>query len=169
MSVESPRVPRLDETQPLHLPDARPERRHAADGPTNSTVRVNNAAVFAVVALAITTVGLLYLIQTTQVASLGYEISRLERERVAASLENQRLTYEVARYEALPEINRIAQERLGMQPLDDYVFLTVTLPPVDDLPLPSPEPAEVRSLPERIWDRLTGQATAANGGVGGLR
>jgi cell division protein FtsL len=162
MSVQTTRPPRIDETQPIHLPLEDDIVQPQPEQP--ATPLLNNAVLFAVVALALTTVGLLYLIQTTQVASLGYEISRLERERVAASLENQQLTYEVARYEALPEINRLARDEFGMQPMQEYVFLTVSLPPADDLPLPAPEPEQARTLPERIWDRLAGKATQTNRG-----
>jgi cell division protein FtsL len=153
-------APRLDETQPVVSP------RPAATEMTTSSLapRVSNAVLFTVVALAITTVGLLYLIQTAQVASLGYEVSRLERERASMSLANQHLTYEVARYESLPQVERVARDQLGMQPLDDYLFVTIPLPVADDLSLPDPEPRYQPSVAAHIWDRLTGQATASNQG-----
>lgn len=127
---------------------------------------MNAALLFAVVALAITVVGLLYLIQTAQVASLGYEVTRLERERAAAALENQQLTYTVANFESLPRVEQIAVNSLDMQPVDDYAFLIVPLPPRDDLPLPSVEEQAEQSFAQRVWERLAGQSTATNAGGG---
>jgi hypothetical protein len=127
---------------------------------------MNAALLFTVVALSIMVVGLLYLIQTAQVASLGYELTRLERERATAALANQRLTYTVANYESLPAIERIAIDTRNMQPASDYAFIVVPLPPRDQLQLPpAPEQAEM-SLGRRVWERLTGQSTATNAGGG---
>jgi cell division protein FtsB len=127
--------------------------------------RVSNAALFTVIALAITLVGLFYLIQTAEVANLGYEVSRLERERAAKSLENQELTYEIARFQALPAIETMARRDLGMTPMEDFRFITVTAPASAELATPAPEPVHQRTRLERIWDRLTGQAEATNAGV----
>jgi cell division protein FtsL len=123
---------------------------------------MNSAFLFAVVALAITVIGLLYLIQTAHVASLGYEVTRLERERAAAALENQQLTYTVASYESLPRIEQVAVETLYMQPVDGHIFLVVPLPSWEELPLPAPVSQPEQSLAYRVWERLTGRSTATN-------
>lgn len=133
-------------------------RRSTAHKPLNA------AMLFAVVALSITVVGLLYLVQTAQVASLGYELTRLERERAAVAIENQQLTYAVANYESLPRVEQLATGPLAMEPIDDYRFLIVPLPAHDELPLPSPLSRPEQSLSQRIWERLTGQSTATNTG-----
>jgi hypothetical protein len=123
---------------------------------------LNTAALFTIVVLTIATVGLLYLIQTSQVAGLGYEVSRLERQRTEKALENQQLSYDIARLQALPQVERVALGQLGMQPMDDYLFLTVPLPASDELPEPAVPEADERSVVERVWDQLTGRAEATH-------
>lgn len=125
-----------------------------------SAARMNDAAIVTIMALTIGAVGLLYLVQTSHVAGLGYAVSRLERERAAKSLENEQLSYEIARYQSLPAIERVALDELGMQPMEERVYLTVPLPVHDELPLPPAETSMDRSLAGRVWDRLTGQAEA---------
>ncbi len=122
--------------------------------------RLNNALMFVLIALTISIVGLLYLIQTSHVAGLGYEVSRLERQRMDVALENQRLTYEIARRQSLPAVETMARDDLGMQPMGEHIYLTVPAPASDQLELPSPQEGRTRSLGERIWDRITGEAEA---------
>ncbi len=124
--------------------------------------RLGNPAVFLIVATTIAVVGLLYVIQTSQVAGLGYTVSNLEAERLEKSLENQQLTYEVAGYEALPKIELAARGQLGMLPIDAHIFLSVPRPASDELAVPAAETPDQRSLGERIWDRLTGEAEASH-------
>lgn len=130
---------------------------------TEPRPRMNGAIMFTIAVLGITMVGLLYLIQTSHVAGLGYEVSRLERERLEKSLENQTLTYEIARFQALPYIERIALEDMGMQPVEDPIYLTVQAPVSDELLVPEPLAGQGRSLGERVWDALMGEAAATNG------
>lgn len=122
--------------------------------------RLNNPLMFVVIVLTISIVGLLYLVQTSHVASLGYDVSRLERQRMEVALENQRLTYEIARRQSLPAIEKIALDDLEMQPMGEHIYLTVPAPATEQLQLPSPQEGRTRSLGERIWDRLTGEAEA---------
>ncbi len=129
--------------------------------------RLNGAITFTIAALGITMVGLLYLIQTSHVAGLGYEVSHLERERMEKSLENQTLTYEIARFQALPYIERIALEDMGMLPVEGQIYLTVQLPSSEELLVPEPDTGEGRSLGERLWDALMGEAEATNGSTAG--
>ncbi len=152
-------------TQPIPTLDhevAWDERRTIARPESAPPVRrrLSNPVVFLIVATTIAVVGLLYVIQTSQVAGLGYTVSSLEAERLEASLQNQQLTYDVAGYEALPKIELAARGQLGMLPIDAHIFLSVPRPASDELELPAPEPSKQRSLGERIWDRLTGEAEA---------
>ncbi len=112
-------------------------------------------------------IGLLYLIQTSHVAGLGYEVSRLERARMEKSLENQALTYEIARFQALPSIEQVALEEMGMTPVQDPIYLTVQSPPSDELIVPEQEVGERRSLAEQLWDALIGEAEASSSAGGG--
>jgi cell division protein FtsL len=158
MRTETQQIQALDheigqvERRPRVRPDRAPESRQ----------RVSNPVLFLIVAATIAVVGLLYLIQTSQVAGLGYEVGRLETERLEKSRENQQLTYEVAGYEALPKIELAARGQLGMEPIDSNIFLSVPRPANDELIVPAPETPRQRSLGERIWDRLTGEAEASH-------
>lgn len=155
------------ETQPIPTLDreaGRAERRtivRPASAPPPRQ-RLSNPAVFLIVAATIAVVGLLYLIQTSQVAGLGYTVSNLAAERLEASLENQQLTYQVSGYEALPKIELSARGQLGMLPIEERIFLSVPRPASDELVVPPPEIPKRRSLGERIWDRLTGEAAASH-------
>jgi cell division protein FtsL len=140
---------------------AREQRRDAGYSEPPATIparRINSALLFVIVVMTITMVGLLYLVQTSHVAGLGYEVSRLERERNDKSLETQRLTYEIAQKQALPQIERVALQDLRMQPMGDHIYLTVHAPSAAELTTPTREEGRRRSLSERIWDRLTGEA-----------
>jgi hypothetical protein len=139
----------------------RPTITRPDDAPS-SPRRLSNPVVFLIVAATIAVIGLLYLIQTSQVAGLGYEVSNLEAERLEKSLANQQLTYQVAGYEALPKIELAAKGQLGMLPIDAHIFLSVPRPASDQLVVPAPETPKQRSLGERIWDRLTGEAEASH-------
>jgi len=146
---------------------ARPVRDSYAQRPTIAPLvrRVNNAWLFTLVAVAITTVGLLYLVQTSHVASLGYEVSRLERLRMEKSLENQQLTYDIARQQSLPAIERIARVDLDMQPIEQAgtrLYITIPLPADEELSVPASEAGASLSTGERIWARLIGAAHASN-------
>ena len=158
MRTETQQIPTLDREveQNQRRTIVRPERA------TPVKRRLSNPAVFLIVATTIAVVGLLYVIQTSQVAGLGYTVSNLEAERLEKSLENQQLTYEVAGFEALPKIELAARGQLGMLPLDAHIYLSVPRPASDELDVPAPETPKRRSFGERIWDRLTGEAEASH-------
>lgn len=130
--------------------------------------RISSAIIYIVVAVLITAVGLLYLIQTNHVAGLGYEMSQLQRERAALSLRNEQLNYTIASYESITQVESVAIGQLGMQESDEYVFLSVERPASDQLAMPeAPSPARP-SLLERVWNGITGSSTsvASNDGAG---
>ena len=92
-------------------------------------------------------------------------MSQLEQARLEKSLENQQLTYEIARQQSLPAIERIAREELEMVPVEQAgtrLYITVPAPATEELPVPEPEAGDQLSLGERIWARLTGTAHASN-------
>lgn len=137
----------------------RPEqRRYLRSTPSHPSERgPNGAIVFLISAALIAAVGMLYLLQTNHIASLGYEMSRLQEEREAALVEQQQLAAQIAEKQAITQIEVVARNELGMRPMDDYVFLDVTFPdevkPVGPLET-EPEP----SVFERFWGRITGHA-----------
>ncbi len=122
--------------------------------------RVSSAIIYIIVAVLIAAVGLLYLVQTNHVASLGYEMSRLQAERTGIANRNEALNYQLAEYEALLQVEEIAVGQLGMQEATDYLFLTVPRPANERLPLIEPVQAEEPGLIERIWRGMTGSSVA---------
>jgi cell division protein FtsL len=120
-------------------------------------------------ALTIGAVGMLYVVQTSHVARLGYEASRLQREREARALENDQLAYDVARYESLPVVERVAREQLGMTAMTAYRFIAVTRPAQAELMPPTPVAGTRPSLARRVWNRITGRGEAVHAAAGGSR
>jgi cell division protein FtsL len=131
-----------------------------------ATSRLNGAIVFALAALTIGAVGLLYVVQTSHVAKLGYEASRLQREREARALENDQLAYEVARYQSLPLVERVAVEQLGMTEMSAYRFLAVARPVQAELATPTPLAETRPSLMRRVWNRILGQGDVVHPDAG---
>lgn len=164
MTVMNPQETQVRKTAPpprvrryRNLPEPAPQRR------------VSTALIAIVVAILITAVGLLYLIQTNHVAGLGYEMSQLQRERAVLQNRNEQLNYTVAGYESLMQVEGIALGQLGMVEADEYVFLSVPRPATDQLVLPEPDADGGPSLLDRIWEGLTGKSTAVSGNPEGGR
>jgi cell division protein FtsL len=119
-------------------------------------ISLNGAAMVGIAALAIGVIGILYLIQTSQVAELGYQLSHLQSQHDDLALDNSRLAYQVGRYESLDTIQQVATQQLGMTHLENYQFLQVQRPPQENLiPLPA-EHFPNRSLFERAKGALLG-------------
>ncbi|HVX29007.1 MAG TPA: hypothetical protein VHA53_00900 [Nitrolancea sp.] len=122
---------------------------------------LNGVALVIIVAVALTVICILYLVQTAHVASLGYKFSALQDNYYALSLENSKLGYDVAREQSLDTINQIATGQLGMKPMTDFKFVQVQRPPSDDLPELPPETLPHLSTWQRIKAALTGEASAS--------
>lgn len=157
MTVMTP--PDRDVRQALPPPRVRRYRNRPEPEPRS---RISSAIIYIVVAVLITAVGLLYLIQTNHVAGLGYEMSQLQRERAALMTRNEELNFAIASYESIAEVESVAIGRLGMQESEEYLFLTVARPPSDQLVVPDPVPEGRPSLLERVWNGLTGSATTVS-------
>jgi cell division protein FtsL len=149
--------PRTD----VRAPEPPPRVRRYRSTPEPRS-RVSTAIIYIVVAVLITAVGLLYLIQTNHVAGLGYEMSQLQRERSALALRNEQLNYSVAKYESLAAVESVAIGQVGMTQTDDFMFMSVPRPAHDQLLLPQPQPSGDMSFVERIWQSLSGSATATS-------
>jgi hypothetical protein len=65
--------------------------------------------------LAISVVALVYLLQTSAVATTGYDIQRLQTERADWQLRNEQLRLELAKRRSLTWVEAEAVGRLGMQ------------------------------------------------------
>ena len=155
MTVSNPRETHIG--TPLPPPRVRRYRPQPLPAPRS---RINSAVIFIVVAGLITAVGMLYLIQTNHVAGLGFEMSQLQREREALALRNAQLNYSIAQYESLDAVEEIALGELGMTESEDFVFFSVPRPASDELPVPEPVEAHEPSVWHRIWQSLSGEATA---------
>lgn len=122
---------------------------------------LNGVALVIIVAVALTVICILYLVQTARVASLGYKFSALQDQYYSLSLENSKLGYDVAREQSLDTINQIATGQLGMKPMDDFKFVQVQRPAQADLPVPPDETPPHESTWQRIKAALTGEASAS--------
>jgi cell division protein FtsL len=80
-----------------------------------------------VIALAlVAAISLLYLVQTSTVTQLNYEVQRGAVERTKLVRAQQELQLEIARAQALPQIEQVARTRLQMVPVgDQYRYLEV--------------------------------------------
>ncbi len=78
---------------------------------------------------AMALLGLLQVIQTSDATSTGYNISRLEQERLDWSAQVHRLEAEVASLTSLERVEREARGRLGMVPAETVLYLEVEVTP----------------------------------------
>ncbi len=78
--------------------------------------------------LAVLAVALVYLVQTSGVATTGYDIQRLQSERSEWQLRNEQLRLELSKLRSLPWVEAEAVGRLGMQRPDQLTYVVVDLP-----------------------------------------
>lgn len=121
---------------------------------------INGANMIAIAAIALTVIGILYLIQTSQVAQLGYDLSRLQTQRNSVTLEISELEYDVARYESLQTVEEVATDRLGMTPLSNYAFIDLRMPAERNLTIPDVAEPESRTFFEQVSDAILGIGSA---------
>ncbi len=78
--------------------------------------------------LAVSVVALVYLLQTSGVATTGYDIQRLQVERAEWQLRNEQLRLELAKLRSLTWVESEATGRLGMQRADSgsLIYLRTT-------------------------------------------
>ena len=124
--------------------------------PARRYFTLNGARMVAIAAAALTVIGMLYLIQTAHVASLGYQLSRLQDQRDQLAIDNARLGYQVAQFESLDTIYQVATQQLGMVPLTRHQFMQVQVPANDQLPAVAPLTAPPESALRLVWRELTG-------------
>jgi cell division protein FtsL len=97
---------------------------------------------------------LLYLEQTSRVVELGYELTRLQREREQVALEVAALRYQLAQRESLARVDDLARREYGMVPLRYVEALSVERPVPTAVPTPT-APAQ-RPWWQRVQDALLG-------------
>lgn len=138
-----------------------PRERAALKRRPKQYFALNGVALVIIVAVALTVICILYLVQTARVASLGYKFSALQDDYYTLSLENSKLGYNVAREQSLDTINQIATGQLGMKPMDDFKFMEVERPAQDNLPALSAESPPHESTWQRIKAAIIGEASAS--------
>ena len=105
---------------------ARPERTRATPRPQPAALEWRDASVPVLgglratawlpsLLLAASLVALVYLVQTSGIATTGYDIQRLQAERAEWQLRNEQLRLELAKRRSLTWIEAEATGRLGMQ------------------------------------------------------
>jgi hypothetical protein len=89
--------------------------------------------------------------QTSVIASMGYEVSRLESASAYTRLQNDQLRLQISEARSLERLEREAA-RLGLGPPESVVYLRAA-----PAALPVVEPGDPAPAPEPSWlDRLLG-------------
>lgn len=73
-------------------------------------------------------ISLLYLGQTSDVASTGYDIVDLQTEQHQYQMKNEQLRFQIAQLESLDRIDHEASSRLHMGPPNHVVYVTAPRP-----------------------------------------
>jgi hypothetical protein len=138
-----------------------PVERAASKRRPKQYFALNGVALVIIVAVALTVICILYLVQTARVASLGYKFSALQDDYYTLSLDNSKLGYDVAREQSLDTINQVATGQLGMKPMTDFKYVQVQRPAQDNLPALPAETPPHQSTWQRIKAAITGEASAS--------
>lgn len=149
---------------PLEIQESEQQKIIAASPQGVRTARkpLHTAIMVIIAASLVAVVGMLYVLQTNSIASLGYAMSDSQRTLEARRIENQRLRAQIAELESLDQIRSIAVDELDMEPYDDYQFLTVAWPEHSETPAPEPLHAEGRSLFGDLLDTLLGRGSSVS-------
>ncbi|HET8629241.1 MAG TPA: hypothetical protein VFL91_17610 [Thermomicrobiales bacterium] len=159
---------------------ALPGRTAAALRPALTVARPRGAVLFGVATLALSALGLLYLVQISRVASYGYQLTKIQDEQAKLDGDYQLLVYTVSGERTLARVDDTARREYGMRPLagSEYVdpqdpasrppeapvrFITVDRPAAAPS-APPPAPPRQPSLAERLWLRLAGIGVAVGSG-----
>jgi hypothetical protein len=130
------------------------------------TEAVRRIVVWLLVTACVGALGLVYLLETSHVASLASQRAVLEDETAKTRDANARLAAQVAGFQTLSRADSAARDQ-GMRPATPGSIVYLTLPDVPDAPptataAPPPSPG----LRQRIVNALTGRARAENNGPG---
>lgn len=100
---------------------------------------------------------LLYLSQTSDVATTGYDITALQDEKQTLEAENEQLRLQIDQLESLDRVDREATTRLQMGPPRRVIYVTAA-PVAIPTPVARPTPSEAESggLVDRLSQRVMG-------------
>ena len=115
--------------------------------------RISRTMFAAIAMLTVAGVGIFQVLQTSNVASTGYAVRRLESERTELDSEIRLLEAQLASSANLEHLRRTASERLGMAPAGERLRITVDTPAPEVVPLPRRyiSAVEEREGPEGSW------------------
>ena len=140
----------------------RPQRVHGPV-PLPLAGRVSRTLVVGIALMAVATLGLLQVLQTSQLASTGFELRTLQAERTRLESEIRLLEAGIAERSQLERVRDEAVSRLGMIEPERTLRVTVDEAAPGIVPLPrryvEPAPAiEVEAVPwwEPLLERLPG-------------
>ena len=126
-------------------------------GVTRRRVSRFTLASFALLAVAL--LGLVQVLQTTQVAETGYEVRALEREQQNLNADIRLLEAQIASSSNLEQIQKDATTRLSMVRPAQKVRVAESVPAPSIIPLPRRYvPAQEREAPPPVswWERVMG-------------
>ena len=141
---------------------ASPARRRGRTRRRERYLSLNGAMMVGLAALALGVIAILYLVQTSQVAELGYQLSYLQKQEDQLNDQNALLSYQDAQAHAMNVIDQIAVGQLGMVPMHSYQYITVQRPAQTELPPVPAEPQVHVSLLTRLQDALSGTSRSAH-------
>ena len=95
-----------------------------------SYLELDPAIRFLIALALVAAISLLYLVQTSTVTDLNYNVQRLQIEHSRLLRTNQQLQLEIARAQSLARIRDVAVNKLGMVPVGDQ-YTYVGVPPAD--------------------------------------
>jgi len=121
--------------------------------------RASRLVVLSFALLLVGGLGIFQVLQTSRVATLGYEIRALERDRAQLAAQVSQLEAAVARRSTLERVRAEAVGRLGMVSPSEGLRVTVDAPVPRVAPLPrrytqATEPAP--AAPRAWWERALG-------------
>lgn len=137
------------------------------------------------VIFAASLLGVVYLVEITRVASLGYTLSTLRDRQTRLEHEQALLAYQVSAERTLAQVDHLARGQYGMRSIDQVTpetaaranppakaasasatpvkqFLTVQRPAPVAPATPTPAPAAL-GFGERLWRQLAGIGVAGDG------
>lgn len=121
--------------------------------------RISRFTVASFALLAVGVVGLVQVLQTTQVAATGYEVRALEREQQNLDADIRLLEAQIASSSNLEQIQKDATTRLGMVRADQKVRVAADVPAPAIIPLPRRYvPTQETKEPPGVawWERMLG-------------
>jgi cell division protein FtsL len=110
-------------------------------GNSQTSVRL----VFVAALLLVGLLSWLYVRQTADLASTGYDVAELQDEATQWQMRNDQLRLQVADLSSLDRVDQIASSRLGMGPPDRVVYVVAT-------PIALPTPPTIADAPTATSD-----------------